>query len=468
MAEPIAHFYQSVPGWFDFPDLYAALVQRLPSGAHVVEVGGWKGQSAAFMGVEIANSGKAIQFDVVDTWQGSNEECHRLDPDVQNGRLYEAFLTHIEPVRELVRPIKLASVEAAATYPDASLDAVFIDADHSTEAVLADCQAWWPKVKPGGILAGHDRNWASVQKAVHGFGKFAGVRVRPTSKSCWEFTKPEQVNDWSVPEAERALVVAVCSNERSIYRQTVESVWKACFGAKVTQALEANGFQDAEPLWVSQYPSVAAQRDFALMRATEMGASHVLFLDADMTWQEDLLARMLPHHNKGIVGGVYCLKQAPYWPVALDKPYINAETLNTDYHYAPHVLNGDELVRVDLIGMGCTLIPMRVTRAFTRPWFEYMPDQVGLPAITEDVAFCARARAVGCPISVDPTIDCGHIGQHTVDRNWFFRHQMELRLLGAKKKAEEAGRTFPSINAMIDKILEGLDDDAGQSTGSAA
>jgi hypothetical protein len=464
----VEHYYQGVPGWFDFPDLYASLVERLAPGAHVVEVGGWKGQSAAFMGVEIANSGKAIQFDVVDTWLGTkNEPEHQNDPDVKNGRLFETFLTHTEPVRAHVRPVRLASVEAAATYPDASLDAVFLDGDHSTEAVVADCQAWWPKVKPGGILAGHDRGWPSVQKAVHAFGRFGGVRVRPVSASCWEFAKPAQVTDWTVPEEERALVVAVCSNERSIYRQTVESLWKACFGRQVIGALDAHGFQDAEPLWVSQYPSVAAQRDFALMRATEMGASHVLFLDADMTWPEDLIAKMIRHHDKGIVGGVYCLKQAPYWPVALDRPVINDTTYNVDYHYAPHVLNGTELVRVDLVGMGCTLIPMRVTRAFTRPWFEYMPDNIGLPAITEDVAFCARAAAVGCPIWVDPTIDCGHIGQHTVDRNWFKRHQLELRLLGAKKQAEDQGLEFPTMDRLIEMGMAAAQRTAKQ-TGSAA
>lgn len=54
------------------------------------------------------------------------------------------------------RLIKGSSVEAARDIPDGSLDFVFIDADHREEAVRADIEAWRPKVRPGGRLAGHD------------------------------------------------------------------------------------------------------------------------------------------------------------------------------------------------------------------------------------------------------------------------------------------------------------------------
>lgn len=457
MADAIAHYFHDVPGWFDWPDLYAQLVDRLPDGSHVVEVGGWKGKSASFMGVEIANSGKAIAFDVVDTWTGSPDEPdHLADPDVQNGRLYDVFLANTAPVRQYVRPIRSTSVEAAASYPDASLDAVFIDADHSTPAVLADLQAWWSKVKPGGILAGHDRNWESVQRAVHAFGQLSGVRVRPVSASCWAFEKPAQIADWSVPESDRAVLIAICSNERSIYRQTSKSLLECLAGPHATRAVMDAGFRDYDIEWVDKYPSVAAMRDYALMKASLMGASHVLFLDADMTWPKDLLSKMLRHHSAGMVSGVYHLKSWPYWPVVLDRPFINDKpraskqddgtvtplppSYAVEYHYAPQTLAQDTLQPVSLIGMGCALVPMAVTRAFQRPWFEYMPDNTGLPAVTEDVAFCARSRAVGCPIWVDPTVKCGHIGQQVITEAWFKRSSIELEIMRElREKGEHVG-----------------------------
>lgn len=48
------------------------------------------------------------------------------------------------------------SVATLNCFPDGFFDWVYIDADHTLEACLADLQAASPKVKPGGVLAGHD------------------------------------------------------------------------------------------------------------------------------------------------------------------------------------------------------------------------------------------------------------------------------------------------------------------------
>lgn len=49
-----------------------------------------------------------------------------------------------------------SSVEASKDFKDGSLDFVYIDADHSYEAVKQDIDVWLPKVKVGGVLGGHD------------------------------------------------------------------------------------------------------------------------------------------------------------------------------------------------------------------------------------------------------------------------------------------------------------------------
>ena len=56
------------------------------------------------------------------------------------------------------RAVKLRTEtpQAAAMFFDGSLDFVFIDADHSEEGAYKDIAAWWPKVRAGGFIGGHD------------------------------------------------------------------------------------------------------------------------------------------------------------------------------------------------------------------------------------------------------------------------------------------------------------------------
>jgi predicted O-methyltransferase YrrM len=63
------------------------------------------------------------------------------------------------------RLIRVASVEAASSFPDEWFDAVFVDGDHRYEAVLQDLRAWWPKVRGGGAILGDDIQRDSVAQA---------------------------------------------------------------------------------------------------------------------------------------------------------------------------------------------------------------------------------------------------------------------------------------------------------------
>lgn len=78
-----------------------------------------------------------------------------LFPDkLRSHRVFE----HAKTYQDRATVIEADTVHAAAQVPDASLDFVFIDADHSYEAVRRDISAWRSKVKPDGWLGGHDYN----------------------------------------------------------------------------------------------------------------------------------------------------------------------------------------------------------------------------------------------------------------------------------------------------------------------
>jgi hypothetical protein len=155
------HFFEKIQGFFDFQNVYLEALSEVKSSAHFVEIGSWYGRSAAFMAVEIINSGKAIKFDAIYTWEGTTprQGSETTDPNLlKYGTMYPNFLMNVRPVLHAVTPIKLPSLEAVKLYDDRSLDFVFIDAAHDYDNVKKDIIAWKPKVKLGGILAGHDYN----------------------------------------------------------------------------------------------------------------------------------------------------------------------------------------------------------------------------------------------------------------------------------------------------------------------
>ena len=67
--------------------------------------------------------------------------------------------------------MRMTSEEAAGLISDQSLDFVYIDAAHDYTAVMSDMVAWWPKVRVGGVLSGHDFYDLCVRHAVLEFAR---------------------------------------------------------------------------------------------------------------------------------------------------------------------------------------------------------------------------------------------------------------------------------------------------------
>ena len=179
------HFYKNVnsENWFGYEDLYSSMVSKFGDNSHFVEVGAWKGMSAAFMAVEIINSGKNIKFDCVDTWDFVETSSEISEKQFEN--LYETFLSNIKPVKDKIGIVRSLSWDGAKNYSDNSLDFVFIDAGHDYESVKKDLNAWYPKIKNGGIIAGHDYHYnVGVYPAVNEF--FNGKTIKQMG-ACWIF-----------------------------------------------------------------------------------------------------------------------------------------------------------------------------------------------------------------------------------------------------------------------------------------
>ena len=128
----------------------ALLIQRLtlPPDAVMVEVGSYAGESA----VIFAESGRFASITCVDPW---DDRQYAPAPATPFAAVEAAFdeRTRAFPI---ITKVRACSVDAAERFEDASLDLVYIDAQHDYANVLADIHAWRPKVRPGGYVTGHD------------------------------------------------------------------------------------------------------------------------------------------------------------------------------------------------------------------------------------------------------------------------------------------------------------------------
>jgi len=120
---------------------------------------------------------EAVTLYMVDSWVGQGADYQGDSGDWHAGLSQEkqdAYCERAEVVtafaEDRARILRMSSREASALVADGSLDFVFIDADHSYEGCAADIAAWLPKLKPNGLLSGHDY-------ANHDFPKFGVTRA---------------------------------------------------------------------------------------------------------------------------------------------------------------------------------------------------------------------------------------------------------------------------------------------------
>jgi hypothetical protein len=157
----------------DLPDEDARAIHEMVSAftkehgrpPYVCEVGAWAGRSAIIM----AKAGARVLC--VDTWEGSSDQGAKAY-DGSRGTPLEVFKKNVRPYG--IGHAILRSPEAAKQFTDSQFDIVYIDAEHTYEAVKADIEAWKPKAKF--VLAGHDyHSFPDVARAVKDCGLVPSV-----------------------------------------------------------------------------------------------------------------------------------------------------------------------------------------------------------------------------------------------------------------------------------------------------
>lgn len=120
-----------------------------------LQIGAFTGDASVWLANNILTDKSSILIDV-DTWQGSDEEVHhKMDfSDVE--KVYD----HRTMTMENVIKVKMTSTEFLITSDDKEYyDFIYIDGDHTADAVFKDASLSWRALKPGGIMAFDDYQW---------------------------------------------------------------------------------------------------------------------------------------------------------------------------------------------------------------------------------------------------------------------------------------------------------------------
>ena len=120
----------------------------------VLEIGAWVGDSTSTLAT-FARGMSGVVY-VVDHFLG-NPGTH-LAPVADEVDIYDQFRNNMFRLGldDMVKVLKMSSMEASQIIADQTFDFIFLDADHTYDHVIYDLTAWYPKLKTGGIFVGHD------------------------------------------------------------------------------------------------------------------------------------------------------------------------------------------------------------------------------------------------------------------------------------------------------------------------
>ena len=141
---------------------------------------------------------------------------------------------------------------------------------------------------------------------------------------------------------------------------------------------------------------VHAARDKLAIHAIQNGYTHVLWLDADMVFDDELLYDLQFSH-KDFVTGIARSRRPPY----VSCLFSDMSRIQRVEEYPT------DTFRVAGCGFACVLIKTEILKAVREKF-----NTCFLPTadLGEDLAFCDRAAKCGYAIWAEPAVKVGHIG----------------------------------------------------------
>ncbi len=164
-------------------------------------------------------------------------------------------------------------------------------------------------------------------------------------------------------------------------------------------------------LVMQQGCDIVGSRIALVKKAISMGATHILFVDDDMSFistKGNGVIDQLLSNKKEIVGVPYNWRRLPLRSTAvpLDTKVEKQEDLVIDPATLP-----TELFECRTLGTGLLLIDLSIFEKLPEPWFDFIRRPSGDLEIGEDSYFCLLARKHGFSVWADPCVRANHVGE---------------------------------------------------------
>lgn len=230
-----------------------------------VELGVQRGNFAADI---LSRWTSAKRYILVDLWehQKNYHDVANVGQQEQDRRMNEA-LKQTSRFQDKIEICRNYTIHCATQYPDEIFDFVYVDARHDYKGVLEDMRAWWPKLKEGGIMSGHDyldsvevaaingQNWSiafdgtvqpenkAVRSAVNEFAEEQMLHLQVTYRdspwNTWYFQKPKCNLKMSFQPEAICIVLFTCNLDPEREKET-KALMASLLLNSATNSLEVN------------------------------------------------------------------------------------------------------------------------------------------------------------------------------------------------------------------------------------
>ncbi len=376
----------------------------LPPDTQMVEIGCYAGEGTALFLTRVA------QITCVDPWQDYLEFNNADTPIAMQGmtEVEAAFDAMAATAPGRVRKMKMTSVEAAALVADGSLDVVYIDGNHGYLDIQEDIATWLPKLKDGGLIAGHDYEpleRPGVPRAVtERLGKPDALFVDTTWVKRVGRGAPAsgpKDDDVFIPGKEIKVLIGIPCHLNGGFQPFEQAVNDLVRSRKDVKVFRAVG------------GVIPGARNRIVREALRVKAEYIWFLDGDQPFFVSAPAvpdrpcdlDALLAHNVDAVIPLSPRSGSPFLPL------IYSQIQDDGTYAAQRYLDVDDhgLIRIAAAGMAGLLIR---TECFKKMgldgWFDFRHPVDNADNYNEDLGFYKRLQNMGVQLYCDTNVRFGH------------------------------------------------------------